>query len=167
MGRIKLVNALKYQYDIRPNEVLDAYNGNLIVAMKIDKDTYLRFIDNNHPIEVNDVPLAYARIISYGKPFNYEGFISLDEMIAKFIRHNIFYHIPNKFNTDDRTFENFVNHRGIEKTRWVETTREKYYKYHIALLGNPEYILVIEIDKEEYINSDYYKNLENHVAEPV
>ena len=156
---IQLVHSTKHQYDVTLNDLITIKEGICYLALTLN-DTDHQFINRNRelPDKINGIDLQYATFVDMGNPLDFTD-ETPDEMVDRLIPDDNMYHIPHKFNNSDRTFELLKTSDNEDVISWKETTKINFYKFHMALLGNPDVVLFIKLDKTHYFKSDYYKQL--------
>lgn len=67
-------------------------------------------------------------------------------------------YIPLNFNLKDRTYDIGID--GNNRIMLLEEAIDpiKYYKFKLAILGNPEYACIVVKRYKDYVNSEYYIN---------
>jgi len=141
-----------YMYKQVPFTVISKSGTCLIVCMPIDEKDF--GLLETGKLKLCDISIAKYQIIAAGDTSE------IDLALIKKIVVDDNTRMPANFDFETRSAPLYNTSIG-KIVKQVTGTHEKYFKYHISLIGNPKLAIVFTIDADRLKNSELYQSFIN------
>lgn len=141
-----------YMYKQVPFTVLSKSGTGLIVCMPIDEINF--DLLETGKAKLRDITLRKHQIIAAGDTKD------IDLALIKKLVVDGNTRMPANFDCETRSAPLYKTSIG-RIVKQVDGTAEKYFKYHISLIGNPELAVVFNIDGDTFKQTEVYQEFIN------